>query len=59
MDLIQVSAPFDDSDFLYEVKFDGFRALNYVEDGHSEQISRKGHTYKRFGALSWSIRPMN
>ncbi len=31
MPLIQVSAPIDDPDFLFEVKFDGFRALAYVE----------------------------
>ncbi len=44
MDLLQLRAPFDDPDFLYEVKFDGFRALAYVEDGHCELVSRKGHT---------------
>ncbi len=33
--------PFDDPDFLYEVKFDGFRALAYVNDGHCELVSRK------------------
>ena len=42
MDLLQVSAPFDDPDFLYEVKFDGFRALAYVDAGHCELVSRKG-----------------
>ncbi len=41
MDLIQIPAPFDDPDFLYEVKFDGFRALAYVEDGHCELVSRR------------------
>ena len=51
MDLLQVSAPFDDPDFLYEVKFDGFRALAYVEDGHCEIVSRKGHVYRRFADL--------
>ncbi len=55
MDLLQVSAPFDDPDFLYEVKFDGFRALAYVEDGHCELVSRKGHTYKRFRELAQGI----
>ena len=39
MCLIQFSTPFDDPDFLYEVKFDGFRALAYVEDGHCELVS--------------------
>ncbi len=59
MPLIQVSAPIDDPDFLFEVKFDGFRALAYVEDGHCELVSRKGHTYKRFQELSQSSFPMN
>ena len=55
MELIQVSAPFDDPDFLYEVKFDGFRALAYVEDAHCELVSRKGHVYRRFADLCKSI----
>ncbi len=46
--------PFDDPDFLYEVKFDGFRALAYVEDGHCELVSRKGHVYRRFAELCQS-----
>ncbi len=55
MALIQIPAPFDDPDFLYEVKFDGFRALADVEDGHCELVSRKGHTYKRFQDLAQGI----
>ncbi len=55
MDLLQVSAPFDDADFLYEVKFDGFRALAYVQNGHCELVSRKGHVYRRFADLCQSM----
>ena len=55
MDLIQVSTPFDDLEFVYEIKFDGFRALAYVDDGRCKLVSRKGHTYKRFGERSESI----
>ena len=55
MDLIQVSAPFDDPDFLYEVKFDGFRALAYVEGGQCKLVSRKGHIYRRFADLCQAI----
>ena len=51
MELIRVSAAFDDPEFIYEVKFDGFRALAYVEGGQCELVSRKGHTYKRFQEL--------
>ncbi len=55
MDLLQVSAPFDDPDFLYEAKFDGFRALAYVQDGTCELVSRKDHVYRRFAELCRSI----
>ncbi len=54
MPLLQTPAPFDDPDFLYEVKFDGFRALAYVEDGHCELVSRKGHVYRRFADVCQS-----
>ncbi len=53
--LVQLPGPFDDPDFLYEVKFDGFRALAYVENGICELISRKSHTYTRFKNLCQSI----
>ena len=53
--LIQFPAPFDDPDFLFEVKFDGFRALAYVDDGSCELVSRKEHTYTRFKDLVQSI----
>ena len=46
---IKQPTPFDDPDWLFEVKFDGFRALAYIEDGRCELVSRKGHVYTRFG----------
>ncbi len=51
MELIRVSVPFDDPEFIYEVKFDGFRALAYVQGGQCELVSRKGHVYRRFAEL--------
>jgi bifunctional non-homologous end joining protein LigD len=33
MRLARRPEPFDHPDWLYEVKFDGFRALAYIEDG--------------------------
>ncbi len=51
MELIRVSVPFDDPEFIYEVKFDGFRALAYVQGGQCELVSRKGHVYRRFVEL--------
>jgi bifunctional non-homologous end joining protein LigD len=46
-----VRTPFDDPDFLFELKHDGFRALAHVWDGNCELISRKRNAYKSFNEL--------
>jgi len=38
MELIQTTKPFDDADWLFQVKYDGFRSLAYID-------------YKRFADL--------
>ena len=38
--------PFDDADFIAELKHDGFRALAYIESGSCRLISRKQIVYK-------------
>jgi bifunctional non-homologous end joining protein LigD len=43
--------PFDDKDWLFELKHDGFRSLAYVEDGHCRLVSRRRNTYKSFEVL--------
>ena len=43
--------PFDDPDCLYELKFDGFRALAVVRDGDCQLISRNGNAFKSFAGL--------
>ena len=47
--------PFDDSNFLFELKHDGFRALAHVWDGHCELISRRRNSYKSFQNLRDSL----
>jgi len=42
---------FDDPNFLFELKIDGFRALAYVDEGHCELVSRRRNAYKSFGEL--------
>ena len=42
---------FDRSNWIYEIKYDGFRAVAYVEDGTCRLVSRKGHVYDRFEHL--------
>ena len=55
MRLARRSEPFDHRDWLYEVKFDGFRALAYVEDGKCRLVSCRRHEYKSFHELCASI----
>lgn len=43
--------PFDDPDWLFDFKYDGFRALCYVEQGRRRLISRNGNVLRRFDAL--------
>jgi bifunctional non-homologous end joining protein LigD len=46
---------FDHADWVYELKYDGFRALAYVGEGSCRLISRKGKKLKRFEALCGSL----
>ena len=48
--------PFNDPDFLFELKVDGFRALAYVDDGVCELVSRRRNPYKSFRELANSLR---
>jgi hypothetical protein len=49
--LTLVRQPFDDPNFLFELKHDGFRALAHIWDGNCELISRKRNAYKSFNKL--------
>src|SRR5262245_56771882 len=43
--------PFDHTDWIYEVKYDGFRALAYIQSSSCRLISRNKHDYKSFAGL--------
>jgi bifunctional non-homologous end joining protein LigD len=43
--------PFDHSDWLFDTKYDGFRAVCYVESGRCSFVSRRGNHFTRFAAL--------
>ena len=51
MVLTSLPAPFSDTDWLFEVKFDGFRSLCYITEGNVKLVSRRGHTYRSFRSL--------
>src|SRR5881628_2136859 len=55
MPLLKRAAPFDDPDWIYELKYDGFRALAVIEHGRAQLLSRNGHPFASFSALAESI----
>jgi hypothetical protein len=55
MQLSQVAAPFDNPDWLFEIKHDGFRALAYISEGTCTLVSRKNNQYKSFATLRESL----
>jgi bifunctional non-homologous end joining protein LigD len=55
MPLVRVETPPLDAGWLYELKFDGFRAVAYIERGQCRLVSRRNHTYKTFPRLCESL----
>jgi ATP-dependent DNA ligase len=51
MPLAVAPGPFDSPDWIFEVKYDGFRALAYASGGTVHLVSRKANVYKSFGSL--------
>ena len=55
MKLSRIGAPFDDPDWIFELKHDGFRSLAYISNGKCELVSRKNNTYKSFERVRVSL----
>src|SRR5215467_251601 len=55
MQLSLIAAPFEDPDWLFEIKHDGFRAMAYISDGSCTLVSRKNNQYKSFQSLRESL----
>lgn len=51
-------AAFDDPDWLFELKHDGFRSLAYIENGQCRLVSRHRNTYKSFETLAHHLARM-
>lgn len=39
--------PFNHADWIFELKYDGFRALAHIRSGKCQLISRNGNMYAR------------
>jgi bifunctional non-homologous end joining protein LigD len=48
----RIASAFDDEDWVFELKHDGFRAVAYIEDGSCRLILRKQIQYKSFAGLA-------
>ena len=55
MPLARFDVPFENSDWIFEPKLDGFRALAYVEAGACRLVSRNWHAFKTFEPLAQAI----
>ena len=55
MRLASLAEPFDDPDWIYELKHDGWRCLVYVSEGLVRLVSRYGHYYTCFDTLAREI----
>ena len=44
--------PFDDPDWAFELKYDGFRSLAVIEHGRFQLISRNGNLFASFSDLT-------
>ena len=47
--------PFDDPEWVFDLKYDGFRGICYLEQGRGRMISRNGNLTSRFAGLSDQI----
>jgi bifunctional non-homologous end joining protein LigD len=55
MELSRRMEPFDDADWIFELKHDGFRGVAYIADGQCKLVSRKNYSYKSFTLLRTAI----
>jgi bifunctional non-homologous end joining protein LigD len=55
MKLSRILAPFDNPDFVFELKHDGFRSLAYIADGRCSLASWRTNYYQRFDSLKAAL----
>lgn len=55
MRLTRIAKPFDDPDYIFELKHDGFRAIAYIENSTCRIVSRNLNHFKSFDLLKKSL----
>jgi bifunctional non-homologous end joining protein LigD len=56
MPLSRRPAPFDHPEWVFELKYDGFRSLAVIEGDRAQLISRNGHAFNSFAVLQKGLR---
>ncbi|MGN7988697.1 DNA ligase D [Pedobacter sp. 22226] len=54
-----VDEPFDEPGWLYEIKWDGYRAISYLKKGRTEIYSRNNLEFTQFTSISESLDSLN
>ena len=55
MPLSRRPLPFDHAEWIFELKYDGFRALAVIDNGRTQLISRNGHPFNSFPNLRQTL----
>ena len=55
MPLHKLLSAFDHSEWIFELKYDGFRALAYIEAGGCRLLSRNGNQFRSFASLNAAL----
>src|SRR5258707_7805 len=55
MPLLRRVSPLDHPDWIFELKYDGFRALAVLRDGGAQLMSRNGHSFSSLTHLGKRI----
>jgi len=55
MPLVSIRELFDHADWIYEIKWDEFRALAYIEGRECRLVSRRDHVYKSWPYLATEV----
>jgi bifunctional non-homologous end joining protein LigD len=58
MPLSRKRAPFDHPEWIFELKYDGFRSLATIQNGRCQLISRNGNPFSSFSALQRNLAPL-
>ncbi len=52
MPLVRIPEPFDQRDCLWELKWDGFRVLAFIDGHECRLVSRAGHVFRSWPQLA-------